>query len=189
MEPGQSRIRKSAFIFFFFLAAAILYLFFMRAMIRPLTSQDIIDLEIARTVDRAKMLMGYLRDSVPSKLVKLDLSVYLDFPFIVIYTGLIISGSRFFGHLSGNDLIERASRFFLFIALAAGLADIIENLLLLQTIRGGMSELVVRMTYNMAVAKFSMIIISVMFIGIELVYVMGANLGKRQPATIFNQKS
>jgi hypothetical protein len=179
MEPGQSRIRKSAFIFFFFLAAAILYVFFMRAMIRPLTSQDIIDLEIARTVDRAQMLMGYFRDSIPSKLVKLDLSVYLDFPFIVIYTGLIISGSRFFGHLSGNDLIERASRFFLFIALAAGLADIIENLLLLQTIRGEMSELVVRMTYNMAVAKFSMIIISLLFLFVEGIFVFSGLFGKR----------
>ena len=122
-------------------------------------------------------------------MVKVALSIYLDFPFIVIYTGLIISASRFFGHLSGNDLVERASRFFLFIALAAGLADVIENLLLLRTIQRELSEFVIRMTYNMAVAKFSMIIISVMFIGIELVFVMANYLSRKSSAAIFNPKS
>ena len=189
MEPGQSRLRRSAFIFFSFLAAGIIYVFMMKALTWPLNSQDIIDLEIARTIDHANMLLAYFRESIPSKMDKVALSVYLDFPFIIIYTGLIISGSRYFGHLSGNDLIERASRFFLFIAIAAGLADLIENLLLLQTIHGKISELVVRMTYNMAVAKFSMIIISVMFMGIELVYVVGAQLKKKSAVRIFNPRS
>ncbi len=179
MEPGQSRIRTSALIFFSFFSVGIIYVFLMKSFISPIDTQDIIDLEIARTIDRAQILLGYFTESIPSKMEKVGLSIYLDFPFIVIYTGLIISASRFFGHLSGNDLVERASRFFLFIALAAGLADVIENLLLLQTIRREFSEFVIRMTYNMAVAKFSMIIISVMFIGIELVFV-GLNKFERR---------
>ena len=171
MEPGRPNYRRQLSVFLLFLGITILYAFLMDQLIWPLGSGDIIRLETARTVANLQDILTEFREFTPSKLEKAIDSVYLDFVFILLYGGLMISAIKYFGLLADHDLVERASRFFIVVVVLACVCDVVENLLILKTLKVGPTELGVRMTYNLAAAKFSMIIISVMFIFLELAYV------------------
>lgn len=151
---------------------------FMGRMTSPLTGSDIIALETARTVDRADHLVTWFQENPPRMEMAIR-SVYLDFIFILFYVTFLAVAVRWLGSLSGLDLLQRTGKFFLFIILAAGASDIIENIFLLQVLGGEVTDLNVRMAYNFAAAKFSMIIMVLLLLVVNLVF-MVANVFSRR---------
>lgn len=151
---------------------------FMKQMTSPLDAKNIIDLETARTVERAEGLISWFQENPPLMEMAIR-SVYLDFIFILFYVAFLAVAVRWLGSLSGLDLLQRTGKFFLFIILAAGVSDIIENIFLLKVLGGELTELNVRMAYNFAAAKFSMIIMVLLLLVVNLVF-MVANIFNRR---------
>ncbi len=149
----------------------------MKLWLAPLTTRDIVSLEIAQTIPKAEALME--RFAAQGLIENLLYSIYGDFLFILLYCWLLIVAIRYLARLSGQDLLMRAARFFTFIVIMAGICDVIENILLLQMLSGRMPEMVVRMAYNFATAKFSMLIMTALLLLVELIFVALALLTVR----------
>jgi hypothetical protein len=69
-----------------------------------------------------------------------------------------------------HPLLIRSGRFFRWLAPAAGVCDILENIFMTQTLNGNVSELNVMLTYDMAVTKFSLLIVTLLFIVLCLIF-------------------
>lgn len=178
MESDQRHLKTYSRGFWICMFLNILFVVWMKQWIYPLQTGDIILLEIARTVPVASSLMEEFSLD-PLKIEKLRASVYLDFIFIFMYCSLLIFAVRYLSRLTSQDLLIRAARFFTVIIVLAGVCDIAENILLLRTISGSLEEWTVRMTYNFAAAKFSMIIITLLFVLVEGMFVLGGLFGRR----------
>lgn len=179
MESDQRHLKTYSRGFWIFMLLNIIFVVWMKQWIHPLQTGDIISLEIARTVPVAQAMMEDLSLD-PLKLEKLRNSVYLDFIFIFMYSGLLIFAVRYLSRLTGQDLLMRAAKFFTVIIVVAGVCDIVENILLLRTISGNVEEWTVRMTYNFAAAKFSMVIITLLFVFVEGMFVVSGLFGRRE---------
>ena len=179
MDTDHHQLRKYSRAFWVLMFLNISYLFWMKQWLQPLTTGDILSLEIARTVPRARQLLADMM-AAPQKLEKLNASIYLDFMFIVMYVPLLIVAVRYLGRLTGQDLLKRAGMFFTVIVLMAGTCDILENLLMIKTLGGRVEELTVRMTYNFAAAKFSMVIMTMMLILVQGGFVIARLMAKKE---------
>jgi len=139
----------------------------MRYWLNGLSGSAIIEFEMAKTVDKS----GVIIDSwtLPDKNNFLN-SIYMDFIFIICYAGAFFYGSRFMGHLSGHAILKKAGYFFSFLALIAAVCDVLENTTMLYTIKRKAIPWVVHFTYDMALVKFSLLFIVLLFMIISLLF-------------------
>jgi hypothetical protein len=145
-----------------FIATAILMAVFIlasRFLLAPLTTGDIVQLELAKTPDRAMVVLDSIEAMHGDSLNLLLNSVYLDFLFILIYTAFFFVGSRYLSSITGNIILRRAGIAFSWLAVLAGICDIVENIGLMRIINGHIRSWVVHLTYDMAVLKFSMLML------------------------------
>jgi len=154
-------------------AAMLGFMFLMRLLIAPLSPGEIINFEMAKETGIASHLMAEWSSDPGIKMDKAFLSIELDFVFIILYALFFYLGARFMGGLSGNPVMEKAGRFFSWMALFASLCDIIENICMLATLSGEPVSWVVHLTYDMAIIKFSLLMVAAFFMVIGfLVWLM-----------------
>src|SRR5690606_1716937 len=122
--------------------------------LKPISSRDIVKLEIARDVPVAEDLLSSW-NKIPGKMEKAEASVYVDFVFILLYIPGLAIACRFLSRLTQHEILIRAGIFFSYLLIGVFIVEIIENLFLLKIIKGDISVFNVRLAYNMAVAKFS----------------------------------
>lgn len=155
LKPLQQR--------FWLLALLLLiFIFLMRRTTAPLSSEAIIHFEMAKTTDIAAAILADW--SASAMLPAVRTSIYLDFVLIVLYSAFFFYGCRFAGRLSGNYVLRKAGDGFAWLALAAGICDVAENLGMLITINREPIGWVVHLSYDMATIKFSLLIIDSLFI-------------------------
>ena len=153
--------------FWFFLVLTCLAAVLMKVIVGGLSTSTIIDFEIAKTVDRANLIMSNWAATDRELFLR---SVYADFLFIIGYTGTLFFGSRYFGRLSRHMVFKKAGYFFSWLALIAGCCDVLENIAMLFTVKNHPVGWIVHFTYDMAVSKFSLIFIVVFFMIISLFF-------------------
>jgi hypothetical protein len=136
----------------------------MRWVSGGLSGSAIVALEMAKTPEKATLLLKSL------ELRTLILSTYVDFIFLIGYSATLFYGSRWLGHLSGQYILRKAGTIFSMLVLIAGLVDVIENLSLLHTLYNGVEAWVIHITYDMAVTKFSLLLIDILFCGVCLFF-------------------
>ena len=147
-----------------FTAAALLL---MRFLTDVLPASLIIEFEMAKTAEKAQELMNTWGSEGTTRFVK---GIYADFIFIVCYSAALFFGCRYMGHLSGHSIFKNAGYIFSFLALIAGACDVLENTGMLYTIKKQVVSWVVHFTYDMAVVKFSLIFIALLFMVICLFF-------------------
>lgn len=140
--------------------------FMMRWVSGGLSGSAIVALEMAKTQEKATLLLAGV-DSV-----SFLRSTYVDFVFIVGYVVMLYVGSRWLGHLSGQYILRKAGGFFSVLVVVAGLADVLENMGLIHTLTQGVDAWVVHSTYDMAVIKFSLLFIDLLFCGISVLFML-----------------
>ena len=162
--PAIHSLKIKFWVFTFFSIAALML---MRFWSNGLDGSTIVDFEMAKTVPKAN---AFLQDWGLTGQNDFLNSVYADFIFLACYCAALFYGSRFFGHLSGSEILKKAGDFFSFLALMAAACDLLENMAMLYTIKQKLVGWVVHFTYDMALVKFSLIFIVLLFITICLFF-------------------
>lgn len=153
--------------FFVFLLISIAAYLLMRWLAPGLGSSRIVEFEIAKTVERVRFLLGSW--GAASKPVLLR-SIYIDFLFLIGYAGTCYYGCRYLGQLSGHRIFGKAGYFFAVLALIAAACDLFENAGMLHTLLFTPNRWVVHFTYDMAVIKFSLLFIVLVYMFIGLLF-------------------
>ena len=164
--PSPQSLRKS------FLIAGVGMLVFivvMKTAIIPVTSGEVVSFELAKEPEKASSIMTAWSIDPAGKLNKVQLAIRLDFIFILFYSAFFFLGTRFMGNLAGNPVLEKAGRGFSWLILVAGICDVTENILMIRTLSAEPHPWIVRFTYDMAVVKFSIIMIAAFFMIISFI--------------------
>jgi hypothetical protein len=127
---------------------------------RPFTPANIVQFELAKTVDSAQQIMV---DWGEDGISKARFSIYLDFVFIFLYAWAISLGCKVSATFSANQNLVTAGGFFSRVIWFAGSCDIIENVAMLLTL-SEINELTVSMAFYFAIFKFSIVVLALMLI-------------------------
>jgi hypothetical protein len=162
---SQYRVRRW---FLVLLLANALYILFANLYLRPLTSGEIIKFELAKEVPVAEgILQNWLAAGKFDKAIR---SIYLDFLFIILYTSGLSVACIFLSRQTQHEILIRAGYFFSYLMVAAGICDVIENVALLKSLYGTIQNWNTILAYDMAATKFSLLILTVLFLGICLIF-------------------
>ena len=170
MEPPSwparfSRLRQ---LFWLFSLLTIAYMIWVRNYLAPLSSDEIVQFEIAKTAEKAQAIIRDWKDTGKYELgVK---STYFAYIFMVLYTLAIALGCRFISACTGNEIMIKGGRGFAWLIVVATICDLIENIALSQTIRGPVSQWNVSIAYDLARVKFSIVIVCLLFMVACLLY-------------------
>jgi hypothetical protein len=162
---SQYRVRKW---FLVLLLANALYILFAGLYLRPLTSGEIVKFELAKEVPVAESIVHEW--TANGKFDKAVQSIYLDFLFIILYTSGLSVACVLISRFTHHEILIRTGYFFSYLLVAAGICDVIENMAMLRSLNGHISNWNVILAYDMAATKFSLIIISVLFLSVCLIF-------------------
>jgi len=154
--------------FWLLLIANVLFIAGAGFYLQPLTSRAIMDFELAKeTATAERIIQGWQSAGLSYKAVQ---SIYVDFFFIVLYTSGLSVASIFIARLTRHEILVRTGNFFSYLVISAGICDVIENMAMLKSLQGTVHAWNVILTYDMAATKFSLLILTVLFIAVCLVF-------------------
>lgn len=170
MEPPSwparfSRLRQLFWLSFLLTVA---YMIWVRIYLSPLSSDELVQFEIAKTVNNAEAIIQGWKSSGKYELGVQ--STYFAYIFMVLYTAAIALGCRFLSTLTGNDIMIKGGKGFSWLILIATACDLVENIALAQTIHGHISQWNVTLAYDLARVKFSIVIVCTLFMLACLLY-------------------
>jgi hypothetical protein len=151
---------KQAKLFWIVTAATLGWIILMR----PFSPANIVQFELAKTVDSAQRIMDAWGEEGISKA---RVSIYLDFVFIFLYAWAIGLGAKVSTAFSSNDKLMMAGAFFTRVIWFAGSCDLIENLAMLFTL-SSMNELTTSMAFYFAIVKFTIVVMALLLIFISM---------------------
>jgi hypothetical protein len=144
----------------------------------PLTAGEIVQFEVAKTVDRAQHIITEWKNT--GKYEQGVKSTTLAYLFIILYTLSIGLGCRFLSACTGNEILAKGGRGFAWLIILATICDIIENIALSRTLTGHISKVNLLLAYNLARIKFSIVIVCLLFmLTCALYWVIGKLAGEK----------
>jgi len=164
MEPPSwpGRIHRLRPLFWLFFLLTVAYMIWVRNYLAPLSSDEIVQFEIAKTVGKAQSIIDNWK--LTGKYEQGVKSIYFAYVFMVLYTLAIAIGCRFISLCTGNEIMIKGGRGFAWLIVLATICDLIENIALSRTLRGHISQWNVLTAYNLARIKFSIVIVCLLFI-------------------------
>ena len=177
MQIVRSSVQSLKRKFWMAVALTALSLLLMRFLTNGLAGSVIVEFEMAKTTEKAKALMESWGSDGLSRFIR---GIYVDFIFIGCYVAALFFGCRYMGHLSGHSIFKNSGYIFSYLALIAGICDILENICMLFTINKQVVAWVVHFAYDMAFVKFSLIFIVLLFMIICLFFWGIDKLGKKR---------
>src|SRR5688500_11985503 len=132
-----ARSGRVKWIFFCSLVLTVAFSLWMRSFLSPLQSGDIIEFEMAKTPERAASILDEWQLNGKSAMAMK--SIYADYFFIILYTITLSSGSLFFSRICRNTLFRQTGKLFSVLVIAAGIFDLVENLLMTRSLTGSVS--------------------------------------------------
>jgi hypothetical protein len=152
----------------------------VRIYLYPLSSDELVQFEVAKTVNKAQTI---IQDWKISGKYELGVqSTYFAYIFMLLYTVAIALGCRFFSVCTGNEIMIKGGRGFSWLIVGATACDLVENIALSRTIRGHISQWNVTVAYDLARVKFSIVIVCILFILTCLLYWgIGKLSGEKSP--------
>jgi len=181
MEPPSwsARISRLRPLFWFFFLLTIGYMIWVRNYLAPLSSDEIVQFEIAKTVNKAQSIIDNWK--VTGKYEQGLKSTYFAYVFMVLYTLAIALGCRFISLCTGNEIMIKGGKGFAWLIGVATLSDLVENISLSRTLHGTISQWDVTLAYNLARVKFSIVIVCLLFIlACALYWVIGKLAGEEK---------
>jgi hypothetical protein len=133
----------------------------VRNYLAPLSSDEIVQFEIAKTVDRAQAMVDTWK--ITGKYEQVVKSTYFAYLFMVLYTLAIAFGCRFISVCTGNEIMIKGGRGFAWLIVLATICDLVENIAVSHTLHGPVSQWNVSLAYNLARIKFSIVIVCLLF--------------------------
>lgn len=155
-------------LFWLLLLANILYVVCTRILLHPLTASDIAHFEITKKVSVVQeMIQGWKLNGKYNKVLQ---GIYLDYLFIVLYTSWLWVAIVFLSRLTKNEILMRAGRIFSYLLIIAAICSAIGNLALLRSLKYMPVSWSVLTAYDMAATKFSIIIVSLLFMLVCVIF-------------------
>ena len=163
MEPPSwsARFGRLRQLFWLFSLLTIGYMIWVRNYLAPLSSDEIVQFEIAKTVDRAQAMVDTWK--ITGKYEQVVQSTYFAYVFMVLYTLAIAFGCRFISVCTGNEIMIKGGRGFAWLIVLATICDLVENIAVSHTLHGPVSQWNVSLAYNLARIKFSIVIVCLLF--------------------------
>lgn len=170
MEPPSwsARFGRLRQLFWLFFLLTIGYMIWVRNYLSPLSSDEIVQFEIAKTVDKAQAIIGNWK--ITGKYEQGVQSTRFAYVFMVLYTLAIALGCRFISACTGNEIMIKGGRGFSWLIIVATICDVVENIALSRTLHGPVYQWNVSIAYNLARIKFSIVIVCLLFILACLLY-------------------
>ena len=162
-------MKRSLLLVFFLMVITFLLLRWQGSvLVTPASSRGILDLEFAGNTFRLYQLKLFWNTS------DVNNNIYLDFLFIAAYTAFLMGACQWVSEKSRH--VKRAE-WFTRIALAAGIFDIVENLLMLVAWNDGAGNGAMRMIYSCAAIKFLLAAVVVLYLIYSLPVLMRKTRG------------
>jgi hypothetical protein len=138
----------------------------------PTAQAGILSLEFAKTKTRAAEIVTAW-SSISSKNLRQHaiINTHIDFAFILFYSLFLFTACYAFSMYQQGSLRSISKTISLF-GLKAGLPDVVENFFLLRMLHNYFSEAEVRLTWWLALIKFSLAAIAVLWILFSLVHLL-----------------
>jgi hypothetical protein len=180
MEPPSwsgsfSRLRQ---LFWFFFLLTVAYMIWVRNYLAPLSSDELVQFEIAKTAGRAHAIIDSWK--LTGKYDQVVQSTYFAYVFMILYTAAVTLGCRFISACTGNEIMMKGGRGFAWLILLATACDLVENIALAHTIHGPVTQWDVTLAYNLARVKFSIVIVCVLFmVACALYWAIGRLAGEK----------
>ncbi|MES2372623.1 MAG: hypothetical protein V4557_08590 [Bacteroidota bacterium] len=132
------------------------------ALVNTISPGGIINLEFADTPQRLQELLSHW------DIATIKTNIWLDFLFIVSYVlFLSVAAELCAERWPENSVPQQAGLFFARMAYLAGMLDVIENLLMLQSIQGNYTVTSLQFTFYFAAVKF-------LLAGVIIVYLIAS---------------
>lgn len=169
--------------FWWLLLVNILFIVCSRFYLQPLTSGEIVRFEVAKNTVVAESLIHEWKQA--DKLGKVVQSIYIDYLFIILYaTGLSVA-CAFVSRLTGHEILIRTGKGASWLLAVAAICDVVENIAMTRTLQGAVTHWNVTLAYDMAAAKFSVIIVCLLFVLVCLFFWLGSKLFSRERWSAF----
>lgn len=154
--------------FWLLVIANFIFILASKIFLHPFTVGEMVQFELAKELPVAENI---LREWITHGKYNLAvMSIYFDFLFILLYTTGLGVTCIFLSGLTGHEILQRAGKFFASLLIVAGICDAVENAAMLKSMQGTMNRWSVVVAYDMATTKFSIVILSVLFIFVCLVF-------------------
>ena len=112
-------------LFWAFLFATVGFALWTKKQISPLTSNEIVDFELAHYLENAKNILNNWDENHRQAFA---LSIKLDYGFIVLYSLSLFIGCNYLGKKVNNSLLTPYANLFGIFGILAGIFDTIENI-------------------------------------------------------------
>lgn len=145
--------------------------------LRPLTYGEMVRLEIAKKV--------FVAEGILQEWAKLDIlpkalyGLYINFVFIGLYISWFAVACIFLSKLTAHEILIRAGKGVLWLLAGAAICGFIGNIVMLRSLQHGVTHWSAMITYDMAAARFSVIILSLLFMMVCIVFWLGNRLVNR----------
>lgn len=149
-------------LFFSSLFTIIVFILWSRNYIYPLTTNEIIAFEQAKTIDKATEIM--IDWSIDNKLENAQKSIFIDYFFIILYSLLIFTACRFLSLITKKESLVKAGKVFSFLVIFAGVCDVIENICMQKILDGKFYKWAISVTYNLSSIKYFLVGLCIVFI-------------------------
>ena len=176
--PWSARFSRLRQLFWLFFLLTIGYMIWVRNYLAPLSSDEIVQFEIAKTTAKAQAIIDNWKLTGKYELgVK---STYFAYVFMLLYTLAIAIGCLFISACTRNEIMIKGGKGFAWLIVLATACDLIENISLVHTIRGPVSQWSVTLAYNLARVKFSIVIVCILFMLVCTLYWAISTLGREK---------
>jgi len=140
-------------------------------LMRPFTPTNIVEFEFAKTMEHAQLIISSWG---AEGVAKAQLSIYLDFVFLILYSWAISLGCKVVIGSIRFDWLRKIGEYLSSIIWFAGSCDLVENVAMLITL-SGMNEFSVAAAYYFAMFKFAIVLVCLLFIIVTPVVKIVAN--------------
>jgi len=154
--------KRLSSLFWFLLFLNVLFIVGVNYFLAPLTSSDVVQFETAKYVGKAQAVIDDW--SASGKLELAKISIWVDYVFIVLYVAGLMVAAMFIADATRYPLLMRSGRFFRWLIPAAGICDVFENISMQQSLLSHPTRFSVMFAYDMAMGKFSILIVTLLFI-------------------------
>lgn len=155
-----------------FIVATVLMIVVMQLTGNPITTEltprAIFDLEFAKDAAAANLIIDHWssKNAVGAAIT----NTYWDFLFVICYCGLIFVLCQWVHQKVMNGTWASVAHFLAKAIIIAGLADYIENFLMLEALKNGAEEHLVRLTYALVMLKFLIIVLAILFLLLAFIF-------------------
>lgn len=168
--------------FWWLLLINVLFIIIAWTFLRPLSYGDMVRFEVAKETGIAEAILHEWKQA--GKYEKALPGIYINCLFIGLYTAGLAVACSFLSRLTGHEILIRAGKGAFWLLAGAAICDIMGNIAVMRSLRQDITHWSVMMAYDMAAAKFSVVILCLLFILVCLIFWLGNKLFSRNDSSM-----